>query len=143
MKLVLFSLFLGTASLLTYRLVIYHDVENWPVTSATYLSQGGSINTTNFSSRYGQPGTSTIDSRYVRFSYVVDGQTYVSRNATPNRHPKIGFDPDQGKAYHHPKHHKIAVWQPIRYDATTLTVATGFLGILSGCLLYFSIRYRN
>ncbi len=117
------------------NLVRYHDVENWPAASAHYLNSGGESLRKPIETQFGQR-MATVDTRWVRYAYVVDGKEYRSRRVSPNG----GGSATSAAAYYHPSNPAVAVLNPEPYRGTTWVVLSFFLGFFVCVHAWFAIQ---
>ena len=116
----------------------YRGIDSWPSVSAEILGGGGNVVSFPTQTRYGM-NTTTIDSRFVEFRYSVEGKSYRSKNATPDRGglPLNPFN-RPWRAFYKPSSPDIAVLSPVPFQGTGLLVTAIFSGMIGMGYLWFT-----
>lgn len=121
----------------------YRGVESWPSVGAEVIRSGGTSFSVPSHSSTGS-STATVDTSFVEFEYSVNGKTYRSNTATPNRKglSLAGLQPPW-KAFYKPSSPDIAVLAPLPYDGRRWIFIATVTGIMALMYCWFSFSHDS
>ena len=137
---VMVAIFITSSGIYLCGWLKYRGVESWPSVGAEIVRSGGTSYSVPSHSSTGS-SSAIVDTSFVEFEYSVNGRTYRSNTATPNRKglSLAGLQPPW-KAFYKPSSPEIAVLAPLPYDGRSwvfVAMATGIMTLMY-CWISFS-----